>query len=111
MTILTTGPVLDLAERRRIWALSNERAAWLRRVLRSWQDGWQQGYDAGYRDGREAEGAQRDRLWHLAADPAARGGPAYTELERRRYGPGGRKRFGEARSGDYQGGPVPWERS
>jgi hypothetical protein len=109
MTILTTGPVLDLAERRRIWDLSNERAVWLRRVLASWRDGYRLGWADGYDRGRCDESAARDRAWHLAADPVARGGPAHAELERRRYGPGGRARFGDRRPGDYRGGPVaPW---
>jgi hypothetical protein len=31
------------------------------------------------------------------------------ELDELRYPPHGRKRFGESRPGEYQGGPVVWE--
>ena len=60
-----------------------------------------------YARGRADEARERDQLWRDAADPIARSGPTFAELERRRWGPGGRVRFGDAREGDYMGGPVP----
>ena len=63
--------------------------------------------EAEYRRGQADEARHRDRLWREAAEPIAHGGPTFAELERRRWGPGGRVRFGDAREGDYMGGPVP----
>jgi hypothetical protein len=56
-------------------------------------------YAAGRRD-VEAEMAER---WNRIAAPTARRGPDFAELEARRWGPGGRERFGEPRPGDFPG--------
>ena len=56
-------------------------------------------YEAGRQDA-EAEMAQ---AWAQAADPMAHGGPAFAELEERRYGPGGREHFADPRPDDFPG--------
>lgn len=53
-------------------------------------EGWRLGYERGARL-LEAE-------WPAVVAPLA--GPSHAELERRRWGPGGRERFGERRAGD-----------
>jgi hypothetical protein len=64
-----------------------------------------QAYERGFADGRRAGYEQRfremERAWHAVADPIARGGPTFAELEARRWGPGGRAHFGDPRPGDY----------
>jgi hypothetical protein len=55
-------------------------------------------YEAGRRDA-EAEMAAR---WDATARAATRG-PAHAELEERRWGPGGRAHFADARPGDFSG--------
>jgi hypothetical protein len=60
----------------------------------------------GYRRGREDESRELDRAWHEAADPLARGGPAWAQLEILRWGPAGRARFADPRPTDYRGGAV-----
>ena len=99
----------DIEQRRRAaWLrLSDERDLWLRRVYDSWRDGWRAGFEAG-----DAAGTRRtQREWHVTAIglPLSVLGPSWAELERRRYGPGGRAHFGDPRPGDYTGGPVEWD--
>jgi hypothetical protein len=60
-------------------------------------------YEVGRRDA-EADIAQ---AWAQAADPVAHGGPAFAELEERRWGPGGREHFADPRPGDYPGRAAP----
>lgn len=57
-------------------------------------------YAAGYADGVLAAKRDDDRRW--AATPALhiRWGPSHTELERRRYGPGGRRSWIIPRDGE-----------
>jgi hypothetical protein len=55
-------------------------------------DGWRQGYERA-----EADMARR---WREIAEPVARGGITHSELETRRWGPGGRDHFGDPRAGD-----------
>jgi hypothetical protein len=55
-------------------------------------DGWREGYERGARV-LEAE-------WPGVVARVVRGGPSYAELEQRRWGPGGRERFGDPRPGD-----------
>jgi hypothetical protein len=67
-----------------------------------YQAGHADGYQAGY---RQAE-ADRAAMWNQITRPAA--GPSHAELEERRWGPGGRARFGDPRPGDFPGrGPRP----
>ena len=65
------------------------------------------GYSAGYEHGHQAGYAEAEAdmaaRWHAAADPIAAGGPSFAELERRRWGPGGREHFGDPRPGDFPG--------
>jgi hypothetical protein len=68
-------------------------------------------YADGIERGRRLEAAQRDREWNEAARPIAKGGPSHSELELRRWGPGGREHYGDPQPGDYQGTgsvPPPW---
>src|SRR5262245_52051069 len=90
-------------------ALSGERD--LARRLRHgyWAEGYRLGRERGWREGYEASEADMAAQWQEIASPVARGGPSYTELERRRYGPGGRKHFADPRPGEYRGGPVRWD--
>ncbi len=55
----------------------------------------------------EAEREMADR-WNDIARPVTSGSPSQRELEERRWGPGGREHFGDARPGDHEGGPVKW---
>jgi hypothetical protein len=54
-------------------------------------------YQVGY---AQAE-ADMARLWFRAAQAVL--GPTHAELEERRWGPGGRERFGDPRPGDFPG--------
>ena len=61
------------------------------------------GHADGWREGYEAAGLDMARRWAEIARPASRGEPSHAELERRRWGPGGRERFGAPRPGDFPG--------
>ena len=77
------------------------RAAEKRLCLAWWADGYRIGFEAG-----EQVGARRTaREWHVTAAglPLAAIGPLWAELERRRWGPGGRLHFGDPRPGDFPG--------
>ena len=71
-------------------------------------------YRAGYREAWEA--GRRALLEELAAEQRAAAsvigpvlaGPDREALDVRRYGPGGRGQYGDARPGDYGGGDVCW---
>ena len=63
-----------------------------------YQAGHADGYRAGY---RQADADQAAR-WNQIARTAT-GGPAHAELEKRRWGPGGRARFADPRPGDFPG--------
>lgn len=58
---------------------------------------------AGVARGRELEAADDAARWRAVAGPVSRGGPAWDEVEARRWGPGGRARFGDPRPGDFPG--------
>lgn len=73
---------------------AHERAFWYAR-------GYDAGDDGGYRRAqREVEIDYRRRV---ADPPRLDGGPSHTELERRRWGPGGRAHFADPRPGDFPG--------
>jgi hypothetical protein len=55
-----------------------------------------------YDRGRADAEAEMAGAWHRIAAPVAHGIPA-AELEERRWGPGGRPRFGDPRPGDFPG--------
>ena len=79
-------------------ALSDERDTWMRRLLAAERAAYARGYDDGFRVGGEGLFARR-RAW----PPVVITGPSFAELERRRWGPGGREHFGDPRRGDYPG--------
>jgi len=83
-------PGADLAvTRRAAWLrLSAERDMWLRRVLAAWREGYQAALD-------DAVVSSLLRAW-----PAPGHVP---DIEKRRWGPGGRGRFADPRPGDYPG--------
>jgi hypothetical protein len=102
-----TGEVLDLEHVAAVLDRSDERAAWLRRVLAAEIRGYDRGRADGYAAGRRDESAERDAAWDAIARPAARPGPSYTVLEERRWGPGGREGFARQRPGDRPVRPRP----
>lgn len=59
-------------------------------------------YWRGYRQAEDDMAAR----WNEIARPAVRRGPDFAELERRRWGDGGREHFGAPRPGDYRGRGV-----
>jgi len=69
---------------------------------RNFNEGLTLGLDLG--DGRGYARAHREleQIWRDAARPVAHGTP-YADLERRRWGPGGREHFADPRPGDYPG--------
>jgi hypothetical protein len=80
-------------------AVSDERDLWLRWLFAAQRQAYEAGKADGWREGwREAEWDMAFG-WHQIAGPVARSGG----LERRRWGPGGRARFGDPRPGDYPG--------
>ena len=95
-----------VADREALLAISDERDAWLRRLV----DAERAAYEAGYADGRADERCAADRTW--AAQPPSKvpGGPTFAELEAARYTVLGEQRtretFGLPHPDDYPGGPV-----
>ena len=83
--------------------LCDERDQWMDRLGDEYRLGWKLGYAAGVDEGRRLEAEERDGAWNRVAGPIARGGDSHAELERRRWGPGGRLRFGDPRPGDRFG--------
>lgn len=87
-------------------SLSDERDRWERFAVAwarsAYRDGCRDGLRAGRVDGYRAGYATASADWWLAAGPAPRAG-SHAELERRRWGPGGREHFGDPRPGDFQG--------
>jgi hypothetical protein len=74
----------------------------LRLRLAAYREGYQVGHEDGYRAGRQDMADELADAWNrIAAEPLRR--PTHAELEKRRWGPGGRARFGDPRPGDYQG--------
>lgn len=74
--------------------------------LAGYRRGFADGQADGYRRGRQDEADQ----WFMSLAPArlaawraARTPGCYAELEALRWGPGGRKHFGDPRPGDYMG--------
>ncbi len=76
-------------------ALSDERDAWLDRVLRAELRGYQAGRADGYADGYRRAIAEHKAI-HRDLQAALR-------WEIRRWGPGGRTRFADPRPGDFTG--------
>jgi hypothetical protein len=88
--------------------LSDERDAAAARLVAAARTAFARGLEAGDRLGYERAEAEMAARWNRIAAPIARGGPEHAELEQRRWGTGGRGRFGDPRPGDYRGGPVRW---
>jgi hypothetical protein len=86
-------------------ALSDERDLALRLRLAAWRNGYRLGREHGWKQGYEAACADQEAAWHEVAGRVARGAnqPTFAELERRRWGPGGREHFADPRPGDYPG--------
>jgi hypothetical protein len=99
-----TDPV-PLADAAAVLDRSDERDVELQRILTAWREGFLRGLEVGMQEGRrqaaEEESAQRREAAGLVAKATA--GPSHTELELRRWGPGGREHFGDPRPGDFAG--------
>ena len=75
--------------------------ALLRRLCK---ETWAEAYQSGWRDGYEHGARQLEAEWPAIVAPVLRNRPDHAELERRRWGPGGREHFGDPRRpGDYPG--------
>ena len=76
------------------------------------REAYDRGHAEGWETGRRALLEELAEAQRIACGPAAAAlaSPERAELERRRYGPGGREHFGDHRQDDYRGGPVAWER-
>jgi hypothetical protein len=83
--------------------LAGERVQAIRRRLAAWREGFISGFEAGRQIGYCQAEADMAQAWQEAARPLSRPGPSHAELERLRWGPGGRARFGDPRPGDYRG--------
>lgn len=91
-----------------VLALSDERDLWQRAALARDRAAYWRGRQDGITEGRASEAAERDADWHRIASATVKLclSPDHAELERRRWGPGGRAHFGDPRPGDYQGREV-----
>lgn len=90
MTPVAVAEVIELSDRRDMW---------LRRVY----EAARAAYELGLEHGAEAQARAADRSWARGPLCLVPSGPTLAELEQRRWGPGGRERFGERRPGDYPG--------
>jgi hypothetical protein len=72
------------------------------------RESWRDGYGLGYRHGYERAARLREAEWPAAVASVTACGPAFSELELRRWGPGGREHFADPRPGDL--GPGEAER-
>ncbi len=86
-----------------VLAVGERRELNLELRLQAWREGWLAGHEVGYRGGYAQAEKDMARRWREIARPVARGGPSFAELERRRWGPGGREHFADPRPGDYPG--------
>ena len=66
-----------------------------------------QRYLQGYAQAEADMAARWDRIARPIAGYGGRNHPGEAELERRRWGPGGRERFADPRPGDYPGRGLP----
>ena len=74
----------------------------LRLQLSTYRAGYTHGFEQGVAAGRREAEAEQARSWYAVAHPIAHG-ISYDELERRRWGPGGREHFCDPRPGDHGG--------
>lgn len=98
-----TSTVAHRGDNLRVLALSDEREQWHKLALDYWRQGHRIGYGHGWKDGYEAAAADLEASYHEMALRVTRSGPDFAELERRRWGPGGREHFADPRPGDYSG--------
>lgn len=128
MTISQASQPVPLADVAELLDRSAERDRYLARILAAARESWDRCWPIAADAGRQAEAAERDRLWAEIARPVARGGPSFAELEGRRWlALCGRCRrsspqrgcdrcqsrtratFGQPHPDDHEGGPVqPW---
>jgi hypothetical protein len=92
-------------DRAGLLALSGERDRDLRRILAAWREGYAAGRADGWRDGYAKALDEEAAAWRRVAGRVGRGAgdPSFAELERRRWGPGGREHFADPRPGDFPG--------
>lgn len=95
--VILAQAVAELVEQSNLLDLS------LKLRLAAWREGYDLGYERGVDDGRRQAETEQGRAWYAATHPIAIGGIPHDELERRRWGPGGRARAGDPREGDYPG--------
>lgn len=91
-------------DRKAVLDLSGERDRWERRILDAERAAYLLGREDGYRDGYEHGARLREAEWpdvikSLDGDPVA-------ELEKERWGPGGREHFADPRPGDGHAAEV-----
>jgi hypothetical protein len=104
-----TDAAPDPADVAALVELSAERDAWRRVALGRERDAYRcglaLGISLGYERGRSDEAAEREaafRAW-VTDTGISRGAVTHAELERRRWGPGGRGRFADSQPGDFPG--------
>jgi hypothetical protein len=100
-----TGPTA--AEVAAILTLSGERDQWIKVGLGRERAAYRQGFTAGTAVGYTWARTEMAQRWTRIARPVAYGGPAFADLEERRWGAGGREAFGAPRAGDFQGRGKP----
>ena len=93
LVVLVPDPAGEWAYRR---ALCREAYA------RGWAEAWEAGRRALLEELAAEQRAQASVIGPVLA------GPDHVVVDGRRYGPGGRSQFGDARPGDYPGGDVVW---
>jgi hypothetical protein len=114
MLSVTDGADIE-RQRAMLLALSDERDTWHRWVWEMWTEGYRIGRREGWQRGWAEGYGRSDAEWLAALDPAKKASgtlsrlPSHAELERRRWGPGGREHFADPRPGEYTGGPVEWD--
>jgi len=84
-----------------VFCVSDERDQWQKRIFDAAREGYLAGYQDGDRVGYERGTRQMEATWAPIVRPLM--GPLLAELELRRWGPGGRERFGDPRPGDFAG--------
>jgi hypothetical protein len=86
-------------------ALSAERDLHLALRHAYWREGYALGREHGWKQGYDAACADQKAAYHAMAWRVAHGDPrSHAELERERWGPGGRENFGDPRPGDRRPG-------
>jgi hypothetical protein len=83
-------------------ALSDERDQWARVCLIRERRAFGRGRTLGRTEGYGQAEADMAAQWNAIARLGL-GGPGHTEIEKRRWGPGGREHFADPRPGDFPG--------